>query len=260
MKNFKTANINYPQKGNADSFRLEQDSFWFNHRNNVILKIIKRFPFYGNFVDIGGGNGYQVQFLAGHLPDKKFILVEPGKTGCQNARIRGIKHVFNMKFQDLIFTKKNIGGVGLFDVLEHIKNDTALLHQLFKKCKSGTLIYITVPAYSWLWSDLDVYGGHFRRYDKSRFNKIAADLDIDMIYFSYYFIYLPWFIFITRSLPDKFFPGKNNRQLMVREIKHHHPNYLMSIIIKLLNICELFILNKTKLYFGSSCIAVFKLN
>ena len=56
--------INYPDEAAAVNSQIEKFSFWFKHRNRIILNTIRHFPFSGNFADIGGGNGYQTAFLS----------------------------------------------------------------------------------------------------------------------------------------------------------------------------------------------------
>ena len=66
---------------------IEKDSFWFNHRNDVISNFVKRYSSLETFVDIGGGNG----FVSKRLQDEGIptILLEPGKYGVLNAKNRG---------------------------------------------------------------------------------------------------------------------------------------------------------------------------
>ena len=75
-----TSEISYPESGNESCFQIEQDSFWFNHRNNCIFEAVKKFAPNELFFDIGGGNG----FVAKALEDSGIntVLIEPGIKGC----------------------------------------------------------------------------------------------------------------------------------------------------------------------------------
>ena len=64
----KISEISYPQDGNQLCFQIEENSFWFKHRNNCILGTIKNFLPSGYFVDVRGGNGY----LASELKKMEF--------------------------------------------------------------------------------------------------------------------------------------------------------------------------------------------
>jgi len=61
------------------------------------------------------------------------------------------------------------------NVLEHIEDDVQALRYIKSKMKKGGKIGIYVPALPILFSDLDRYAGHFRRYKKNELkNKVTA--------------------------------------------------------------------------------------
>ena len=80
--------VSYPDEGNDRSFLIEDTSFWFAHRNRMLVELVRRFPPAGPILDVGGGNGYVTRGLA----EAEFpcTLLEPGYQGCLNARKRGI--------------------------------------------------------------------------------------------------------------------------------------------------------------------------
>ncbi|MDR2510259.1 MAG: hypothetical protein LBC77_06410 [Spirochaetaceae bacterium] len=53
------------------------------------------------------------------------------------------------------------------DVLEHIKDDAAFLDRLLEKTPCGSMIFVTVPAFQFLFSSHDVFLKHYRRYNKN---------------------------------------------------------------------------------------------
>jgi hypothetical protein len=52
--------VSYPDSGNDNCFEIEENSFWFHHRNNCIIEMIRNYPPTGNgpIFDVGGGNGF----------------------------------------------------------------------------------------------------------------------------------------------------------------------------------------------------------
>jgi len=65
--------------------------------------------------------------------------------------------------------------VGAFDVLEHIEDDVAVLRQMRQAVAPGGGIIVSVPQHQWLWSGVDEYGGHCRRYARRELvEKISA--------------------------------------------------------------------------------------
>lgn len=121
----KEEEISYPKEGNASCFEIEEDSFWFQHRNHCIVDVVKTYFPKGLFFDIGGGNG----FVAKELQDNgiQTCLVEPGIAGCLNAKARGLTNVICSTLENAQFKTDSIAAVGLFDVLEHIEKDVKFL-------------------------------------------------------------------------------------------------------------------------------------
>jgi SAM-dependent methyltransferase len=50
------------------------------------------------------------------------------------------------------------------DVLKHLDDDRAAARQLFRALIPGGGLIVTVPQHRWLWSAVDVYSHHRRRY------------------------------------------------------------------------------------------------
>jgi SAM-dependent methyltransferase len=53
-----------------------------------------------------------------------------------------------------------------FDVLEHIEDDERVLCEMFNATRPAGGIVVTVPQHQWLWSPLDDYSHHVRRYER----------------------------------------------------------------------------------------------
>src|SRR5205823_1532466 len=54
--------------------------------------------------------------------------------------------------------------IGAFDVLEHVYEDEAVLRQLYQALKPRGGLLLSVPQHPWLWSPVDDYSHHRRRY------------------------------------------------------------------------------------------------
>ncbi|MCW5900203.1 MAG: class I SAM-dependent methyltransferase [Flavobacteriales bacterium] len=193
--------VSYPEDGNDDYLRIEDRSFWFRHRNDIIIAAIRNFHGGGAFFDIGGGNG----FVAKGIQDAGYpvVLVEPGPSGARNAKARGIEHVACSTLQDAGFPPERMEAMGLFDVLEHIEDDLGFLKLAHGHLKPGGRIYISVPAYGFLWSNEDEQAGHFRRYTLGELRKVLTNAGFSMTYGTYFFSPLPLPIFLMRSIPSR---------------------------------------------------------
>lgn len=195
-----TTSVSYPTDGNAQCFTLEEQSFWFRHRNQVIVETVRQFPPSGPVFDIGGGNG----FVAAGLESAGFptVLVEPGRTGAENACRRGLRNVINATTDEAGFAPDSLDAVGLFDVLEHIPDDLGFLQSLRHLMRPGGRIYLTVPAFQLLWSNEDEYAGHKRRYRRQSLAQVLQAAGFDVEYLTYCFWFLPLPVFVLRAMPS----------------------------------------------------------
>jgi SAM-dependent methyltransferase len=198
--------ISYPETFNADMLKVEDRSFWFQHRNRCIANAVRRFPPGGPIVDIGAGNGY----VARGLNDAGFdiVAVEPGITGALAAGQRGIECVICAAIQDIGFAEAAIPAAGLFDVLEHIEDDVGTLTDIYRMLAPGGRIYLTVPAFQFLFSVDDRAAGHFRRYSGRSLVRALSQAGFTIEYQGYFFMILPLPILLFRTLPSWFKPDR----------------------------------------------------
>lgn len=248
----KKTEISYPEMGNELMAEVEDDSFWFSHRNHVILQTLKLFPPQGPLIDIGGGNGFVAKALqnAG-LP---VIVLEPGLNGIKKAKARGIQHLICSTFEDADFLPGKLPSAGLFDILEHIKNDDELLAKLSTAMAPGKRLYLTAPALNALWSAEDIHAGHFRRYSLQSLGKQLQKYGLTIEFSSYFFSLLPVAIWLFRTVPSRL--GFYKKGLTVNP-RQHRPPLVLNSLTKWLSRQELTILAQAKpLFCGSSCVIV----
>ncbi len=251
------SNISYPKDGNVNFMQIEQDSFWFNHRNNVIIESVKKYNPYKTFFDIGGGNG----FVSKGLQDAgvEVVLIEPGPVGAINAKRRNIKNVVCATLQDAAFKKSSLDVVGLFDVVEHIENDAVFLGDVYKYMKPDGYIYITVPAFNTLWSNEDTEAGHYRRYSLNQIKELLMQSGFSIVYATYIFSILPIPIFISRTIPSKLKTNQKSDSFLKHKKDHLRKKGVLNKMVQNIWNWELRKIKKSeKIHFGSSCFIIGK--
>lgn len=193
--------VAYPAEGNELFAALEEGSFWFRHRNRCILAVLAAHPPPGTLFDVGGGNGFVARALA--AAGWPAVLVEPGEAGVAAARRRGLAPVVHSTLEDAAFHPGTLPAAGLFDVLEHLADDLAVLAELGRLLVPGGRLYLTVPAYRWLWSSEDDFARHQRRY---RLGELTGRLErsgFRVLRATYIFALLPLPILLARTLPSR---------------------------------------------------------
>ena len=196
------ATISWPADGNDTCLAMEEESFWFAHRNRAIVAAVRRYPPDGPIFDVGSGNGY----VAAALEKAGFptIAIEPSRAGASNAMARHVANVVCGVFPSTAFLRPAAGAVALFDVLEHVEDDRAFLESLRPWLRGAGRLYLTVPAYRWLWSDNDVRSGHHRRYTIPSLAATVTRAGFRIDFATYLFWFLPLPILLFRVL------GKNS--------------------------------------------------
>jgi SAM-dependent methyltransferase len=194
-----TSDVSYPASGHRILAELEEKSFWFNHRNHIIVSAFQRFPPPGSVLDVGGGNGYVS--LALKRAGFETTVVEPGPDGAGTARERGLD-VIEASIQEISIEPESIAAIGAFDVIEHIEDDRSALGGFHDALAPGGRVYLAVPAYSWLWSHDDEVAGHYRRYTVSRLRNRVEEVGFTPLYATYFFACLVAPLFALRTAPS----------------------------------------------------------
>ncbi|MES2514156.1 MAG: class I SAM-dependent methyltransferase [Bacteroidota bacterium] len=247
--------VSYPEDGSDLCLVVEDGSYWFQHRNKCIPQLVKRFSPHKTFFDIGGGNGYVSLGLQN--AGIETVLIEPSIQGVRNAKARGLNNLVCSTLQDASFRFNSISAIGVFDVVEHIEDDNQFLKQMYDYLEPEGKLYITVPAYNFLWANEDHYSGHYRRYTVSKLKKQLRSLGYEINYSSYLFAALVLPVFLFRSLPSRFGLHKDVENIEKYKSEHgNHEGFLTKIIKKTLNREYKKIANGRRVYFGTSCLVV----
>ncbi len=66
------------------------------------------------------------------------------------------------------------------NVLEHIEDDHAAIHELHRCLKPGGRLLVYVPAFQILYSQMDTHVGHFRRYRRKPLRKLLRETGFEV--------------------------------------------------------------------------------
>lgn len=245
--------VSFPSDGNASRATVEEKSFWYLHRNRCITAAIQNFPPAGEILDVGGGNGT----VSLHLQEQGFpvVLLEPELIAATQAHKNGVNKVICSTFDAIGIQGCSIQAIGLFDVLEHIKDDISFLTKLHSCLVPGGMLYITVPSLQFLWSLADEQAGHFRRYDLDGLREILRKAGFSVPYTTYFFSTLVLPIYVLRSLPHMI--GFANSGMNSRH-RHHKStdSHSGAVLDRMLAMEVQRVAKKQTLPIGSSCLAV----
>lgn len=149
----------------------EVGHFWFFARNGLVAQLVRRYlpvPKGVTFLDIGCGTGQVLMRLEKDGYDVTGLDVNARALDYTSSKTKA------QLVRSSLFTyrpKYSFAAAGAFDVLEHVGNDHLFLTAVHRLLEPGGKLFLTVPAFPWLWSTVDDLSGHKRRYT-------ATDLSI----------------------------------------------------------------------------------
>jgi SAM-dependent methyltransferase len=155
----------FPEDSFAHLPEQEEGSFWFRGRNDLIDWALQRyFPRAQSFFELGCGTGVVLAALHARRPEVSFAGGEPFAAGVDVARARMPDlPLFQLDGRRLPF-EQEFDVVGAFDVLEHVDEDEEVLTQMHQATRPGGGILVSVPQHPRLWSAVDEFSRHRRRY------------------------------------------------------------------------------------------------
>lgn len=151
----------------ADVERVESTSFWFQGRGQLILWALDTyFPSARSFLDVGCGTGSVLASIQRTHPNIVLAGLELYAEGLGIARKKlGDVPLYQADLCNLPFTSE-FDAIGAFDVLEHITEDEKAMAEVFRAVRPGGGFIVTVPQHPALWSPIDDYSRHRRRYTR----------------------------------------------------------------------------------------------
>ncbi len=72
------------------------------------------------------------------------------------------------------------------NVLEHIENDIIAVENMFEILKPTGHLIVFVPAFQILFSSMDEFAGHYRRYTFTTFNNLIKNLKMEILLMEYF--------------------------------------------------------------------------
>jgi len=234
--------------------KLEDSHFWFVSRRRIFFDVLDR--------ELAGRAGLRVLEIgcgAGGMlgPLQRYGAVhgiDIDRECVEFCRRRGFQRVLCGSGYELPFADGTFDLVCLFDTMEHIPDDAQALREVKRVLAPGGRVFVSVPAYQWLWSQNDRIAHHHRRYTARRLRSAmtAAALQPRRIsYFNSFLLPLIVPAVLWQKLMDRLgrLPeGYNNTSVRVPRLLNGAFTALMS--------SERWLLRRLRFPFGHSVLGV----
>jgi len=230
---------------------FEENYWWFIGRKQIIISTLQnqlKDKTNLKILDVGCGTGGTTSSLT------KFGTTygtDFSTKALQFSNKRGL-NVLKSGVYELPFISETFDIITIFDTLEHIKDDLLVLKELKRILKNDGLIFLTVPAYQFLWSDHDVSLSHYRRYNAKKLSIVVERAGLKKVRISYMITILFPALAIFRLVSKLKKSNPNPTPSLIRV-----PKYVNKFLKKVLSL-ENKILQKINLPFGLSLICIVK--
>lgn len=165
---------------------LEKTHFWFVGRRRIFFDLLDR-ALAGKkdqrVLEIGCGAGGMLGPLSryGTVQGMDIDLEYLGY-----CRSRGFTRLLCGSGHDLPFPDATFDVIALFDTIEHIPDEAKALAEVRRVLRPGGTVFVSVPAYEWLWSNNDDIAHHQRRYTRTRLRRALQQAGLRVTRSSYF--------------------------------------------------------------------------
>ena len=166
--------------------------WWTRSRRDILLRMARAYPQSTRILDIGCGGGELLRDLR-HAGVQHVTGIDISEESISFCRNQNISEVYRMDAAKLNFPDASFDLVIASDILEHMKDDEAVLREWRRVLADKGVLILFVPAFMFLWSKHDEVNHHYRRYTKKvllgKFS--AAGFSIGHIGYWNFLLFLP---------------------------------------------------------------------
>jgi 2-polyprenyl-3-methyl-5-hydroxy-6-metoxy-1,4-benzoquinol methylase len=261
-------NYEFNQAAFDDMLHMQREHFWYRGRHRFLLRafeieIAKHFGVRNDLraIDLGGGCGGWIEYLAAHAPDR-FAELALADGSLRALTLAG--PVVGERTQRYCVDMLQLPWSGywdvvfMLDVLEHVPDHLTALQQVRKSLKPGGLAFVAVPALQFFWSYNDELAGHQRRYNRNDFGELARQTGMDLVRADYFMFFLSPALFLSRMLsrPRKSASAEEIQAHLARS--HGIPARPLNSLLGGVFSLESRLIDKVRFPWGTSILAVLK--
>ncbi len=166
-------------------YLFERKHWWFRVREKILMQQLdKSLPSGASLkiLNAGAATGRTSQMLQKY---GAVVSVEKDHDTCVFLQQKLGLDVVESELESLPFEDNLFDVVCIFDVIEHIEEQKVAISELYRVCKTGGLLYCSVPAFSFLWSRHDEVNHHVRRYTRPGITQLIQS-KFKVVYNSYF--------------------------------------------------------------------------
>lgn len=231
------------------NYELENRYWWYVSRRYVFDKVLRDL-FRGSpgkrILDIGCGSGGAFSMLQKY---GEVFGLDISPQALEFCRRKGFRNVALMKgFYDTGYKDHSVDLVTLFDALEHFEDDGRAIREARRILRREGFILLSVPAFRFLWSDLDDANHHFRRYTRKELDEKLRREGFEVVKSSYIFFFLFFPVFLYKLF------GMSKRKRQNPKFRYQEFPSVINWVLTLPSMIEAFLLGYITFPFGSTLV------
>lgn len=166
---------------------LEDANWWYIGKRYIVLNLINKFVQpeacrISDLLDVGCGTGATMDMLSEF---GQVVGVDISEHALAFCRERGHTDLFLADISDLSFKDSSFDLITALDVIEHVEDDERALRNLWRVCRRGGFVIMSVPAHRFLWSNHDLALHHKRRYVSDELRQKVQGAGFKIVKLSY---------------------------------------------------------------------------
>ena len=176
-------------------YEVEESHWWYLGRRRIIQCLVEQILSGSDvesprILDVGCGTGANLKMLARYGQAEGVDISQQAVEFC---RERGLDCVKLGALEQLPYDDESFDLVTALDVIEHLDDDVAGLHEIRRVLRPGGFVLVFVPAFMFLWGVQDDVSNHRRRYTMtSMLNAVrAAGLSVQWASYANASFFLP---------------------------------------------------------------------
>lgn len=243
---------------------MQERHFWYRGRHRFLLEAVNRYlpklgqPF--SAIDLGGGAGGWVRYLAQHRPEgfEPLALADSSMVALKLAA--SVLPPNAQRYQiDLmqLQMREEWDAAFLLDVIEHLPDDLQALVQAREALKPGGYLFVTTPAFPQFWSYNDDMGNHLRRYRRGDFSRLAQKSGLKLCDSRYFMFFLsPLYLLSRLKVGSATLTPAQRKEILIKQ--HQVPPALVNSMLSAIFAAETPLGHRLRFPWGTSILGVFK--
>lgn len=236
---------------------IQTTHWWFVARRVILDDVLRRYlpPVSSlRIADVGCGTGALLPMLTQF---GETWGVDDSTIAVEICRKNNLTNVY--LDHDPAWRRVQFDVMTFLDVIEHVDDDAGFLKNYVAQLKPAGLVFITVPALRFLWSDHDLVNHHRRRYSARQLLKVVEHASLEPLRITYFCTWLFPIIALVRLV-------NRLRQALRQNAKDDHPRPLrtdfertlpaLNGLLKTIFASERFVLRHTSFPIGTSLLCV----